>query len=125
MPKLRALALSIGFAATAGLLASPQALAAKKKAPKKPAVAPVCQDFYGQANADWLKANLLVAGTGMESALGQLADRAHQVLRGRLPAPGRFVAAMAQHIAHSGAQLFRALHRRGRVRTEKLGQPLR
>ena len=78
MPKLRALALSIGFAATTALLASPQAFAAKKKAPKRPAIAPACQDFYGQANADWLKANMLVAGTGMESALGQLADRAHQ-----------------------------------------------
>jgi putative endopeptidase len=79
MPKLRALALSIGFAAAAALLASPQAGAAKKKtAPKKPAIAPACQDFYGQANADWLKANLLVSGSGMQSAFAQLAERAHQ-----------------------------------------------
>ncbi len=79
MPKLRALALSIGFAAAAALLASPQAVAAKKKAaPKKPAVAPACQDFYGQANADWLKANLLISGSGMQSAFAQLAERAHQ-----------------------------------------------
>ena len=79
MPKLRALSLSIGLAAAAALLASPQADAAKKKAaPKKPAIAPACQDYYAQANADWLKANLLVAGTGLQSALGQLAERAHQ-----------------------------------------------
>ncbi|HEU4992846.1 MAG TPA: M13 family metallopeptidase [Luteimonas sp.] len=78
MPKLRALALSIGLAAAAALLASPQAGAAKKKAAKKPAIAPACQDYYAQANADWLKANLLVAGTGLQSALGQLAERAHQ-----------------------------------------------
>ncbi len=79
MPKLRALALSIGFAAAAALLASPQAGAAKKKAaPKKPAIAPACQDFYGQANADWLKANLLISGSGMQSAFAQLAERAHQ-----------------------------------------------
>lgn len=79
MPKLRALALSIGLATTAALLASAPADAAKKKAaPKKPAIAPVCQDYYGQANADWLKANLIVSGSGMTSALGQLADRAHQ-----------------------------------------------
>jgi putative endopeptidase len=79
MPKLRALALSAGLAAAAALSASPQADAAKKKAvPKQPAIAPACQDFYGEANADWLRANLLVAGNGMESALGQLAARAHQ-----------------------------------------------
>jgi putative endopeptidase len=78
MPKLRALALSIGLAAAAAMLASPQAGAAKKKAAKKPAVAPACQDFYAEANADWLKSNLLVAGTGLQSALGQLAERAHQ-----------------------------------------------
>jgi putative endopeptidase len=78
-PKLRALALSAALAAAAALLAAPQADAAKKKAaPKKPAIAPACRDFYGEANADWLKANLLVAGSGMESALGQLAARAHQ-----------------------------------------------
>lgn len=79
MPKLRVLALSICLVGTTALLASPSADAAKKKpAPKKPAIAPACQDFYGQANADWLKANLIVSGSGMASALGQLADHAHQ-----------------------------------------------
>jgi putative endopeptidase len=89
MPKLRVLALSISLVATTALLASPTADAAKKKAaPKKPAIAPACEDFYGQANADWLKANLIVSGSGttlqgtpsqsMSSVLGQLADRAHQ-----------------------------------------------
>ena len=78
MPKLRALALSIGLAAMATLPASPADAAKKKAAPKKPAIAPVCQDFYAQANADWLKSNLVVSGTGMTSALGQLAERAHQ-----------------------------------------------
>lgn len=84
MPKLRLLALSLGLVATTALLASPTADAAKKKAaPKKPAIAPACQDFYGLANADWLAANLVVSGSGttsqnMTSVLGQLADRAHQ-----------------------------------------------
>jgi putative endopeptidase len=79
MPKLRALALSTGLAAAAAMLASMPAGAATKRAPaKQPAIAPACQDFYGQANADWLKANMLVAGTGLQSALGELADRAHQ-----------------------------------------------
>jgi putative endopeptidase len=78
MPKLRMLALSIALVTTA-LLVAPSADAAKKKAaPKKPAIAPACQDFYSQANADWLKANLIVSGSGMTSVLGQLADRAHQ-----------------------------------------------
>jgi putative endopeptidase len=78
MPKLRALVLSIGFAAVAALLVSPHADAAKKKAARKPAVAPACQDFYAEANADWLKSNALASATGMQSALGQLATRAHQ-----------------------------------------------
>lgn len=88
MPKLRVLALSLGLAATAALLASPDAAAARKKAAKKPAVAPACTDFYAQANADWLKAKLIVGGSGMpsnsmpsnsmQSALGELATRAQE-----------------------------------------------
>lgn len=79
MPKLRVLALSISLVTTTALLASTTADAAKKKAvPKTPAIAPACEDFYGQANADWLRANLIVSGSGMTTALGQLADRAHQ-----------------------------------------------
>ena len=78
MPKLRVLALSLGLAATAALLASPDVDAARKKAAKKPAVDPVCSDFYAHANADWLQANTIVAGTGMQSALGELATRAQQ-----------------------------------------------
>lgn len=78
MPKLRALALSLALASMAALPAAPADAAAKKPAPKKPAIAPVCQDFYAEANADWLKSSLIVSGTGMASALGQLAERAHQ-----------------------------------------------
>jgi putative endopeptidase len=78
MPKLRVLAFSLGLVATAALLASPDANAARKKAAKKPVVAPACTDFYASANADWLKANMIVAGSGMQSALGELTTRAQQ-----------------------------------------------
>jgi len=78
MPKLRAPALSLGLTATIALLAAPGAGAAQKKAAKAPAIAPVCQDFYAQANAGWLQANLPVAGSGQRSALAELAERAHQ-----------------------------------------------
>ena len=78
MPKLRVLALSLGLAATAALMASPDVDAARRKAAKKPAVDPVCIDFYAHANADWLQANTIVAGSGMQSALGELAARAQQ-----------------------------------------------
>jgi putative endopeptidase len=78
MPRLRTLALSIGLAAMAASLASTDAGAARRKAAKKPVVDPVCSDFYAHANADWLKANLVVAGTGMQSALGELALRAQE-----------------------------------------------
>ena len=47
----------------------------KKKAPKAPAVSAECTDFYGSANAAWLKANPLPAEAGSLTALGQLIER--------------------------------------------------
>ncbi|RZA35714.1 MAG: M13 family peptidase, partial [Lysobacteraceae bacterium] len=47
----------------------------KKKAPKAPAVSAECTDFYGSANATWLKANPLPAEAGSLTALGQLIER--------------------------------------------------
>jgi len=67
--------------AVAAALASPSADAAKKKkhtSKKAPEVSLVCKDFYAQANADWLTANPAPAGSGMQSALGQMAQRAQQ-----------------------------------------------
>jgi putative endopeptidase len=79
MPTTRPLAIALCLALVAST-ASPGADAAKRKkhvVKKAPADSLVCSDFYSQANADWLKANA-VSGSGMQSALGQLAQRAQQ-----------------------------------------------
>ena len=77
-PRPLVLALAVTLCAFA---ASPADAAKKKHATRKKASAPVvsavCKDYYAEANADWLKANA-VSGSGMQSALGQLAQRARQ-----------------------------------------------
>src|SRR5690606_18400713 len=80
MPKLRVLALTLGLvaAATMMLSTSGDASAQRRKAKvKPPAFTPQCADFHAYANADWLQANMIVAGSGAQSALGQLAENAH------------------------------------------------
>jgi putative endopeptidase len=76
---LRPLALALSLSLIAAL-ASPTADAAKKKktSKKAPAISLTCSDFHAQANADWLNTNMILAGSGMTSALGQLAQRAQQ-----------------------------------------------
>ena len=78
MPNPRPLAFAVCLALVASL-SMPAADAKKKsKASKKHAeVSLLCSDFYAQTNGDWLKANA-VAGSGMQSALAQLAQRARQ-----------------------------------------------
>lgn len=79
MTQLRPLVLATAVALCA--LAATPADAAKKKhaAAHKGTSAPsaTCNDFYGQANAAWLGANA-ITGSGMQSTLGQLAQRARQ-----------------------------------------------
>ena len=72
-----AAALAVALLAT---LASPADAATKKKVatPKAPAAPTACTDFYGYANADWLKANPPTPGVASISALDQLRQRAHQ-----------------------------------------------
>ena len=62
------------------------AAAKKKKAPRAPAVSAECTDFYTAANAAWLAANPLPAGTGAQTALGQLRERSQQQQRELLDA---------------------------------------
>jgi putative endopeptidase len=77
MPTPRPLAFALCLALIASL-SSPTADAAKKKSTaKKSETSPACSDFYTEVNSDWLKANA-VSGSGMQSALGQLAQRAQQ-----------------------------------------------
>lgn len=76
---LRPFAFALSFSVIAVLAAPTADAAKKKKASKKPApVSLACSNFYAQANADWLAANLLPPASGMTSALGQLTQRARQ-----------------------------------------------
>jgi len=77
-----ALALIVSLAAgTASFDADAQKK--KKAAVKKPVVETLtaCSDFYAYTNKDWLQANMVLAGSGTTSALGQMNDRALQQQR--------------------------------------------
>jgi putative endopeptidase len=76
---LRPLVLASAVALCALAVQPAEAAKKKKHAAHKaaPAVNATCTDYYAQANADWLKANT-VTGSGMQSTLGQLAQRARQ-----------------------------------------------
>lgn len=71
-PLVVAITVCLGLA---GLTASADADAQRRRAARAPAVAPACSDFYHLANAGWLAANPLPA-TGANSALAQLAGNA-------------------------------------------------
>ena len=77
--------LALALALVAGLPVH-DADAAKKKA--EPA-ATACTDFHSFTNKDWLTANMLIEGTGMVSALGQLRDLAQRQQRELLDAAMR------------------------------------
>src|SRR5690606_41269898 len=70
-PTVTALALSVAIA----LALVPTGSVAARKAPAIPLA---CNDFHAFTNQDWLDAHAIVAGKGMESALGELAERARQ-----------------------------------------------
>src|SRR3546814_7208581 len=72
---MHALALSLGLAVC---LAPPAAQAQRKTKAKTPEIPAVCTDFHTFTNQSWLDAHLIVAGEGMESAFGELAERARQ-----------------------------------------------
>ncbi|WP_372014542.1 M13 family metallopeptidase [Pseudoxanthomonas sp. 10H] len=84
MPTPRPLVLALGL----GLLALVSTADADAQRKKKgaPAVSAQCTDFYGHANAAWLKANPLPAGAGATSALGLLSEQALQQQRELLDA---------------------------------------
>ncbi|MEO5566383.1 MAG: M13 family metallopeptidase [Luteimonas sp.] len=78
MPKLRVSAIALGVVVMAAMLSSPNADAARKKAAKKPVVAPACSDFYTVSNGDWLKPNAVAGEHSERSALGDLALHARE-----------------------------------------------
>ncbi|MBD8636841.1 M13 family metallopeptidase [Stenotrophomonas sp. CFBP 13725] len=84
MPNLRPLAISLGVS-LAFLVPATDALAAKKKAARAPAVSAQCTDFYDASNATWLKANP-VPQSGATTAMGQLVDRSRAQQRELLDA---------------------------------------
>ena len=70
--RLAPLALALGLILVAGL-ATPDAMAAKKKKsskPKEPPAPTACTDFYSVATADWAKAHPAPA-TGSVSAISE------------------------------------------------------
>ena len=69
MTHARLLPLFVALAAGSAALAAPGSAGAQQ---------PICTDFYSHANADWLAAHPPIAGSGMQSALGELAERARQ-----------------------------------------------
>ncbi|RNF86550.1 M13 family metallopeptidase [Montanilutibacter psychrotolerans] len=74
---LRPLACALALCLVAGIAAP--ADAARRRAPAKPSGPPAptaCTDFHAVANADWLKANILLPGVPSLSAMEQLGDRA-------------------------------------------------
>src|SRR5690606_32439984 len=83
-PTPRPLVLALAFGLSA-LVAAPHADAQRKRA-KAPVVPAQCTDFHAQANAAWLAANPLPAGTDSISVLGQLAERARGQQRALLDA---------------------------------------
>ncbi len=85
--RLAPLALALGLVLVAGL-ATPDAMAAKKKKsskPKEPPAPTACTDFYSVATADWAKAHPVPA-TGSVSAMGELTERSLQQQRDLLDA---------------------------------------
>lgn len=84
MPTIRPLAIALGISLVT-LVSANDALAAKKRAARAPAVTAQCSDFYESANATWLKANP-VPQSGATTALGQLVERSRQQQRELLDA---------------------------------------
>ncbi|GAB2505032.1 M13 family metallopeptidase [Pseudoxanthomonas sangjuensis] len=64
----------LALALLAALSATDAGAATKKKKARAPATSAQCSDFYGYANADWLKANPAPSGIGAVTALGQLRE---------------------------------------------------
>jgi len=69
MTHARLFSLSIALAAGSVVAAVPARAGAQEL---------ICTDFYSHANADWLAAHPPIAGSGMQSALGELAEHARQ-----------------------------------------------
>ena len=64
--------LAASIALLLGLSSDADAQRRRSAAPKGPPPVTTCTDLYSFANKDWLDANVVVAGQGTRSALGEL-----------------------------------------------------
>lgn len=78
MIRSRPLPLIAALAVGTALLAAPGGAGAQQKADTKAAQQLICTDFYSHANADWLAAHPPIAGSGRQTVLGELSERARQ-----------------------------------------------
>ena len=83
--------LAASIALLLGLSSDADAQRRRSAAPKGPPPVTTCTDLYSFANKDWLDANVVVAGQGTRSALGELQARAltqqHDLLNAAMTAP--------------------------------------
>lgn len=83
--------LAASIALLVGLSSDADAQRRRAAAPKGPPPVTACTDLYSFANKDWLDANVVVAGQGTRSALGELQARAltqqHDLLNAAMTAP--------------------------------------
>lgn len=83
--------LAASIALLVGLSSDADAQRRRAAAPKGPPPVTACTDLYSFANKDWLAANMVVAGQGTRSALGELQALAlsqqHDLLNGAMTSP--------------------------------------
>ncbi|MEN5060930.1 M13 family metallopeptidase [Luteimonas sp. TWI1416] len=77
-PLARPALLAASIALLVGLSTDADAQRRRAAAPKGPPPVTACSDLYAAVNKDWLAANVLVAGQGTRSALGELQALAQQ-----------------------------------------------
>ncbi len=85
-PLARPALLAASIALLVGLSADADAQRRRASAPKGPPPVTACTDLYTFVNKDWLAANVVVAGQGTRSALGELQTLALQQQRDLLNA---------------------------------------
>lgn len=83
--------LAASIALLVGLSSDADAQRRRSAAPEEPPPVTACTDLYSVTNKDWLDANVVAAGQGMRSALGELQARAltqqHDLLNAAMAAP--------------------------------------
>lgn len=83
--------LAASIALLVGLSSDADAQRRRAAAPKGPPPVTACTDLYSVTNKDWLDANVVVAGQGTRSALGELQARAltqqHDLLNAAMTSP--------------------------------------